>query len=279
MITKGKARLLLKRKQTRSKRSGSQVDSVQIRRRRQPPSSGRVRTYLSTHSRTGWQIARVTTVVVFLGAVLWVWPSLMNWLNRPIARVEIHAGFESLNRVKVEAELEPFLVNRFFHLDLEAMRQALLQMPWVREASLRRRWPDRLEVSLQERQAVARWKQDKLITGEGVVFTPGSVSEFKSFPLLSGADDEALEVMQQYLSISQLLRPLGLLVGGLQLGSAGSWRFRVDHVTVYLGRDRRMERLQRFVRLYHARLDSRWNEVERVDMRYLNGASVAWRQN
>ncbi|UYM16915.1 cell division protein FtsQ/DivIB [Endozoicomonas euniceicola] len=256
------------------------MGSVQIRRRRQSSSSfGRAQAYLSTHSRTGWQIVRVMIGVAFLGAVLWGWPSLMNWLNRPISRVEIHAGFESLKQVKVEAELEPFLVNRFFHLDLKAMRQALLQMPWVHEASLRRRWPDRLEVSLQERQAVARWKQGKLITGEGVVFAPASVDEFELLPLLSGSDDEALKVMQQYLSISQLLRPMGLSVSELQLGSAGSWRFRVDHVVVYLGRDRRMERLQRFVRLYHARLDSRWSEVERVDMRYLNGASVAWRQN
>ena len=278
-IRKGKAGLLLKRKPIRSERSRSQMDTVQIRRRRQSPSSGRIRAFFSAHSRTGWQLTRLVAGIACLTAVLWLWPSLMNWLNRPIARVEIHAGFESLGREMVEVELEPFLVNRFFHLDLEGMRQALLLMPWIREASLRRRWPDRLEVSLQERQAVARWKQDKLITGEGVVFAPESVNEFELLPLLSGSDDEALEVMQQYLSISQLLRPMGLSVSELQLGSAGSWRFTVDHVVVYLGRDRRMERLQRFVRLYHARLDSRWSEVERVDMRYLNGASVAWRQN
>lgn len=234
---------------------------------------------LAASKRTWWHILQASVVIWLLGAVLWLWPSLVNWANRPIARVEIHAGFESLNKIKVEAELEPFLVNRFFHLDLEAMQQALLLMPWVRDVSLRRRWPDRLEVSLQERQAVARWKQNKLITGEGVVFAPSAVNEFQQLPLLSGPDDRALEVMQQYLSISQLLRPMGLSVSELQLGSAGSWRFRVDHVTVYVGRDRRMERLQRFVRLYHARLDSRWKEVGRVDLRYLNGASVAWRQN
>ena len=278
-IRKGKTSLLLKRKLIQSERSRSQTDTVQIRRRRKSPAFGRFRAFFSTHSRTGWHIAQLVAGIACLATVLWLWSPLMNWLNRPIARVEIHAGFESLQRVDVEAVLEPFLVNRFFHLDLEAMRQALLLMPWVREASLRRRWPDRLEISLQERQAVARWKQDKLITGEGVVFAPESVDEFKFLPLLSGSDDEALEVMQQYLAISQLLRPIGLSVSELQLGSAGSWRFKVGHVTVFVGRDRRMERLQRFVRLYHARLDSRWSEVERVDMRYLNGASVAWRQN
>lgn len=225
------------------------------------------------------QILTLILVVSVMAGALWFWPSLMNWVNRPIARVEVHAGFESLQRGEVEAELEAFLVNRFFHLDLEAMQNVLVAMPWVREASIRRRWPDLLEVTLLEREAVARWKRDQLITGEGVVFKPGSVSGFGQLPLLSGPDDEALEVMQQYLAISQLLRPMGLSVTELSLGSADSWRFRVDHVDVYVGRDHRMERLQRFVRLYHARLDGRWSEVERVDLRYLNGAAVAWQND
>ena len=218
-------------------------------------------------------------MLLFMGALLWLWPQLMNWVNRPIARVEVHAGFESLQESDVEKELEPFLVNRFFHLDLEAIQDMLTAMPWVREASLRRRWPDLLEVTLLEREAVARWTGGQLITGEGVLFKPEDVDGFEQLPLLSGPDDEALDVMQQYLAISQLLRPMGLSVTELSLGAADSWRFRVDHVEVYVGRDRRMERLQRFVRLYHARLDSRWNEVTRVDLRYLNGAAVDWQND
>ena len=227
-----------------------------------------------------WRQVLILILITFsMGGVLWLWPQLINRVNQPIAHVEVHAGFESLQRGKVEDELKAFLVNRFFHLDLEAMQDALVAMPWVRKVSIRRRWPDLLEVTLLEHEAVARWKQDQLITGEGVVFKPDSVSRFDQLPLLSGPDDEALEVMQQYLAISQLLRPMGLSVTELSLGSADSWRFRVDHVEVHVGRDRRMERLQRFVRLYHARLDGRWNEVERVDLRYLNGAAVAWQND
>ena len=224
-------------------------------------------------------LLKVALIIVVMMGLLWLWPQLMNWVNRPIARVEVHAGFESLQRVDVEKQLEPFLVNRFFHLDLNSMQDVLVAMPWVREVSLRRRWPDLLEVTLLEQEAVARWKQGQLITGEGILFMPDSVSDFEQLPLLSGPDDDALEVMQQYLAISQLLRPMGLSVTELNLGSADSWRFRVDHVDVHVGRDRRMERLQRFVRLYHARLDSRWNEVVRVDLRYLNGAAVAWQND
>ncbi|MGI9275931.1 MAG: cell division protein FtsQ/DivIB [Endozoicomonas sp.] len=223
-----------------------------------------------------WRVLQAAIALGFMGGLLVLWPTLMNWVNQPIARVEIRAPFHSLERAEVEERLKPYLVNRFFYLDLEEARQALLEMPWTREVSLRRIWPDALEVSLQEQEPVARWARRELITGDGVVFRPQSVEGFRHLPMLSGPEDQALVVMQQYLAISQLLRPMGLSVRELILGSAGSWRFQVDHVQVNVGRDRRMERLQRFVRLYHARLDRQWQEVVRVDLRYLNGAAVAF---
>ena len=223
-----------------------------------------------------WRVLQAAIALGVVSGLLVLWPTLMNWINQPIARVEIRAPFKSMQRAEVEERLKPYLVNRFFYLDLEEARLALLDMPWARQVSLRRIWPDVLEVSLQEQEPVARWANRSLIGGDGVVFQPESVQGFRHLPMLSGPEDQALVVMQQYLAISQLLRPMGLSVRELVLGSAGSWRFQVDHVQVNVGRDRRMERLQRFVRLYHSRLDQKWQDVVRVDLRYLNGAAVAF---
>ena len=206
-------------------------------------------------------------------------PKLWNWINRPIARVEVHASFKNLEQGRVEQELADYLQAGFFQLDLKAMREALLLMPWVGNASVRRAWPSRLLVSIEEKQAIARWGQGQLISSESKVFAPEDVSGFAALPLLAGPDNEAEEVMQQYLAISQLLRPMGLSIEQLELSETGAWDFAVEHVQVNMGRDRKMERLQRFIRLYHARLEPRWNEVTRVDLRYLNGASVAWRED
>ena len=123
---------------------------------------------------------------------------------------------------------------------------------------------------------MARWNELQLITGEGSVFTPVDVSRFDYFPVLKGPAMRAQEVMQQYLAISQLLRPLGLMVKELEFGKTGAWSFNVSGVQVSIGGDWRMERLQRFVRLYHARLETRWKYVKRIDLRYSNGAAVAW---
>src|SRR5262245_4783662 len=51
----------------------------------------------------------------------------------------------------------------FFTVDLEAARRAFEKLPWVRAATLRRAWPDRLEVRLEEHVALARWHQFALV--------------------------------------------------------------------------------------------------------------------
>lgn len=223
---------------------------------------------------------RVLAVVIFLillAGLVVAAPQLMSWVNRPIARVEVHSEFKHLSQEEVVGVLYPFLQSRFFSLQLPAMQQAVLAMPWVKSASVRRQWPDILQVSLQERQPIARWGSSHLISDEGRVFLPESMADFSALPLLVGPDDSAEQVMQQYLAISQLLRPVGLRPESVMRSDSGSWRFTADCVEVNMGRDRLMERLQRFVRLYHAELESRWQLVKRVDLRYLNGASVAWR--
>ncbi|MGI9278939.1 MAG: cell division protein FtsQ/DivIB [Endozoicomonas sp.] len=220
----------------------------------------------------------LTTVCALAGSLLWFWPALMKWVNQPIARVEVRSTFNYLERGDVEKQLAPWLENRFFYLDLEEMRRVVLEMPWVREASLRREWPNTLVVRLEERKPIARWQDDGLIDVDGEVFRPGLLDVFSKLPKLAGPEDRSQDVMQQYLAFSQVIRPLGVAVRELRLSTTDSWWLKVDHVDVNLGRDRRMERLQRFIRLYHSRLDDRWQDVRRVDLRYLNGASVAWKQ-
>ncbi|MDB2384370.1 cell division protein FtsQ/DivIB [Endozoicomonas sp.] len=211
-----------------------------------------------------------------LVVVVIICPKLWSWLNQPITRVEVHAPFIYVQRSQIESLLGERLNSRFFQLDLSSIRELLLVQPWLKEASLRKEWPDRLIVSLEEKEPVARWYNAKLISTDGGVFMPLSTGGFERLPVLKGSERQAQAVMQQYLAISQLLRPLGLVVSELELGRTGAWSFKIGGVQVNIGKDQRMERLQRFVRLYHAQLESKWKSVKRIDLRYPNGASVAW---
>ncbi len=221
----------------------------------------------------GLQIILLASIIVMLVVF---WPKLLSWLNQPIARVEVHGSFDFFQQRDVKVLLKPYLHRRFFQFDLDAVRERLLLEPWISEVSAKKRWPDRLLITLEEKEPVARWHQKQLITAEGEVFLPLDITGFVKLPVLDGPESYAQEIMQQYLAISQLLRPLGLMVSSLELSTTGSWRFNIGSVEVNIGRDHRMERLQRLVRLYHARLEPKWSRVRRIDLRYVNGASVAW---
>ncbi|MGB0359787.1 MAG: cell division protein FtsQ/DivIB [Endozoicomonas sp.] len=224
------------------------------------------------------RILQLLIAAACISGLILLAPSVMDWLNQPIARVEVHSAFMHQSRQDVEAVVEPLLQEHFFRLDLEVIHDTLIALPWVKEASVRKQWPDRLMIILEEKQAIARWGQRRLISNEGIVFEPKDIAGFSDIPVLTGPDESGEEVMQQYLAIGQLLRPIGLKLQVLTLNDSGSWSFVIGHVQVNIGRDRQMERLQRFMRLYHIRLESRWQDVIRVDLRYLNGASVAWRK-
>ncbi len=81
-------------------------------------------------------------------------------------------------------------------LDIKAVRRRLIALDWVRDAEVRRRWPDRVEVRIVERQPAALWQHRgtlRLIDAEGVILPAGDLADFAGLPLLvgQGADREA----------------------------------------------------------------------------------------
>src|SRR5262245_43248283 len=80
----------------------------------------------------------------------------------PVREVEITTAVEKTGRVEIEAALSGRVAGNFFAASPDALRAALEKLPWVRRASVRRVWPDRFEVELEEHIALARWGEDAL---------------------------------------------------------------------------------------------------------------------
>lgn len=75
--------------------------------------------------------------------------------------------------------------------DLGAMRERLVALPWVKDASIQRRWPDRLHIRIEERVPAAVWQHKgrlRLIDAEGAVLPAPDLSQFAALPLLVGED-------------------------------------------------------------------------------------------
>lgn len=103
-------------------------------------------------------------------------------------------------------------------VDLDRIRESLLQYGWVKDARVSRRLPDSLVIDLVERTPSAVWQHQgrlNLIDGEGVVLDAVRVDRLPDLPLLigPGANRQAL-ALRRMLDKVPTLKP--------QLASA-SW--------------------------------------------------------
>lgn len=76
-------------------------------------------------------------------------------------------------------------------VDLDRIRDNLLQFGWVKDARVSRRLPDTLVIDLVERTPAAVWQHQgrlALIDGEGVVLDAVPVDKMPDLPLLIGPD-------------------------------------------------------------------------------------------
>jgi cell division protein FtsQ len=182
------------------------------------------------------------------------------WLMRApwfaVRAIEIHGDVQRNSLPTIRANAVPRLKGNFFSLDLQAAREAFESVPWVRRAVVRRVWPDRLAVRIEEHEPVARWSaedgSERLVNRQGEVFEAnlGDI-EADALPLLGGPDGSAAQVLQMFRQLQPLLARLDREPLALELSGRGSWSVQLDgEAEIELGRGTPqdvLERTERFV--------------------------------
>lgn len=197
----------------------------------------------------------------------------------PVKQITVTGKLQHTQTQAVQDMIQPALVGGFLSADLDRVREQLQALPWIYEVSVRRRWPHTLEVHVVEQLPIARWGEQGFLNHEGEVFESSSSSNWQSLPLLLGPEGTARSLMAKYQRLEQLLEPVELQVQELAVDSRGQIQVTLTNgIAVVLGNDRFLERVQRFVALYHSNLGQRAGEVARVDLRYQQGVAVAYRE-
>jgi len=200
----------------------------------------------------------------------------------PLRQVVVVHALEKVTPAQI-ALVANGIAGNFFTVNLEAVRTSLEKQSWVRRASVRRRWPDGIELDLQEQVAAARWQQGagdmRLVNKQGEVFVAPAFPAQGSLPLFAGPEGSAAEVLARYQAFSALLSAQGRSLREVLLSARQAWQLHLDDgLTLELGRDHANhpieERLERFSHTYKA-VRSRFNNaIGVIDMRYPNGFAL-----
>lgn len=219
-------------------------------------------------------LSKLTRIALWGTAALVLWAGLI--MTSRLARFDLKE-VTVLGAVHVTAEQTKLVVHErlkgnFFSADLDAARAAFIKLPWVRDASVRRQWPDGLVVTLVEHKPFARWNDDALLNRYGEVYK--AASDMK-LPQLSGPAGSEHEVAQAWVDFERILAPLKSHPVAVTLNDRRSWWVTLDNgMNIALGREHMEERLARWVSVYPATMATLGVEVGGVDLRYPKGFAV-----
>ena len=230
------------------------------------------------HIRLPWRVLAAAAVAVLVtGAAVRGVQWLRDPRTLPLRTVRIEGDFRHLSAQQLRQAVQPKATGGFFSVDVDGVRRAAEALPWVAHASVRRVWPDTLQVHVVEQRPLARWNRSRVVNVHGELFAPSAQSIPSGLPELKGPPGLEKKVVTRYRAMSHVLAPLGLKIRQLVEDSRRAWSLRLDNgVRVELGRSSPGSRLRRFARIYPKVLAGNVARLQSVDMRYSNGFAVRW---
>jgi cell division protein FtsQ len=201
----------------------------------------------------------------------------------PITTVKIIGERHFLSAKALQETTVPYLQAGFFRLKVSSLQQQLLSLPWIKQVEVRKIWPNQLVVKFEEHTPAAFWLNKGIkkgvISQTGTLFFP-DMKDVKALnlPSIEGPENKAAQVWQQWLQMGKTLAALNLKITHLSFVARGAWQLRLSNgMTVILGRNDELSRLQAFAKAYELHLKDKQLEIASVDLRYTNGMAVGWR--
>ena len=206
-------------------------------------------------------------------------PIVQRLEGHKVNSVRVAGDFRHVSRYALENVVADQITKGFFEVDVEAVRAASRALPWVREASVRRVWPDSLHVAIVERQPIARWNDEILMEADGSLFEPHGRARGLNLPMLACPAQSEREVLAAYGRFRTALGPLGGGIESLRLLERGGWRLvLINGTALVLAEGQGASTLKRFVRAAAKEIAEHLDQIEQVDLRYAGGFAVRLKQ-
>ena len=199
-------------------------------------------------------------------------------LDRPIRSIEISGPFQRVTALQIEEAISDELEDGFVSADLAAIQQCIVALPWIDRATVARRWPSRLRISVTEQLPAAVWGDRGLLNIRGELFVVSARHVPAELPRLSGPEDRSADVARRYLEVRERLIPVGLDLRRVHLDQRGAWEMTLQNgVEIRFGRRGIAARTELFLDIVADIVTARAAEIAYVDMRYSNGFTIGWK--
>ncbi|OCG30362.1 hypothetical protein A9G34_02940 [Gilliamella sp. Choc4-2] len=235
-------------------------------------------------------------MIIFIS--VWIVQSVKDWMDDPEQMVLSQLTLSGEHTYTSEDDLREAILglglpNTYIGQDVNDIQQEILRFPWVKQVSVRKQWPDRLIVYIEEYKPAFYWNDLFLLDNNGNVFSVplDRISELE-LPRLYGPEGKAKPVLETYVKLNDISKKLASNQLVLHIKAAiaderNAWQLIVkqcigdfceeaQELKLMLGNENIEQRYQQFIKLF-PEIQLRIPADERItvaDLRYENGISV-----
>ncbi|AJC50397.1 cell division protein FtsQ/DivIB [Coxiella endosymbiont of Amblyomma americanum] len=224
-----------------------------------------------------WLIIFITFFTVLVEKLI-----LNNPRFFPLRQVKIDVIGSCTATAELKKIIVPYIFNKgFFSLSTGLLKLIVMKLPWISKVTVQRIWPDKLEIIAVEQQQAARWKNSKLISKLGTLFTAPSSIISKNLPQLQGPDSSEKAIFSRFEKFTRLLKPLRIKITVFQVCNRDLLLLTLNNDTkIYLEYKDIDQRFRKLIFFYRQLINHK-NEyqIDRIDLRYSNGLAVHWKSN
>jgi cell division protein FtsQ len=196
----------------------------------------------------------------------------------PIRYVRAEGIFQYLSKDEIKTVLMPLVMTSIFDADMQKIHVTVAKLPWVKNATVERVWPDTIDIKVHERKAYVRWGQKGLLTESGELFTPNNVDQFQFLLLLEGPKDQEAKTLEIMKGVNTALEDQALELAEFSVNDREAWGIKLKTgLEILLGRTGQLKKLQRFLDTLPVLGQEKIAAMQVVDLRYPNGYAVSWK--
>lgn len=214
---------------------------------------------------------------------------VVDYLYRPnsfaLEELQFSGSFKRVNLEDVETKTSAALQGNFFTVDLDSIRSEVLNVPWVKDVNVRRKWPNTLVLHVSEYVPQMRWGKDGWVSRVGSIVIDDTLSTTSDVPTLNGDPQHVSELFAFAQLWKKQLKQHGLILRDVDRSSSRAWDIRFSHgglnaegepvkdTLLLLGSEDVQKRLDRFLRMY-SQDAGLLKSSDVVDARYPNGLAI-----
>jgi len=230
----------------------------------------------------------VTVLFSLITISWWLTQHFIGQESAPVTSIVVSGEMPYSQRSDIINVIDQIDMGNFFQVDVNEVQNHVLTLPWVYSVAVRKQWPNELKIYVVDQNPVAVWNGDFLINQLGQVFQADIERINHYLPYFFGPEGSEMLALENYRDLNALLEYKTLKIDELVLSERFSWLLTLnDGVTLNLGREERVERVQRFMDIYpiiktqlKAKIimeKQRNQAVDYIDLRYDTGLAVGWK--